>query len=67
EWDVRVSSKEDPGGHADVYWPGSLHHSTGHYSTAPMIQYTGWPVLLADFDQMWDLMYSNHKFFEPTQ
>jgi len=33
EWDVRVSSKEDPGGHADVYWPGSLHHSTGHYST----------------------------------
>jgi len=31
EWDVRVSSKEDPGGHADVYWPGSLHHSTGHY------------------------------------
>jgi len=26
EWDVRVSSKEDPGGHADVYWPGSLHH-----------------------------------------
>ncbi|WP_336502863.1 hypothetical protein, partial [Microbacterium paraoxydans] len=34
EWDVRVSSKEDPGGHADVYWPGSLHHSTGHYSAA---------------------------------
>ena len=32
EWDVRVSSKEDPGGHAYVCWPGSLHHSTGHYS-----------------------------------
>ncbi|MGK0716635.1 hypothetical protein ACR5KS_11370, partial [Leucobacter sp. W1153] len=31
EWDVRVSSKEDPGGHAYVCWPGSLHHSTGHY------------------------------------
>ncbi|WP_336502883.1 hypothetical protein, partial [Microbacterium paraoxydans] len=38
EWDVRVSSKEDPGGHADVYWPGSLHHSTGHYSRRPTVR-----------------------------